>query len=233
MPRPFVGVAALPRYVRQWSEWSRKGGAPLKIGDSYPCLGDATATTGIDPHYFQQAAWLARRLAATTPKRHVDVGSSVQMLGVISGFVPVTFVDIRPLETELSNFDCIPGSILDLPFADRSLDSISCLHVIEHIGLGRYGDPIDPTGSVNAARELARVVMPGGRLFLSTPVGRARVCFNAHRVFNPSAIVDMVAPLRLEAFSWVGDDGVVRPGVPSDAAGADYGCGFFEFRRDA
>lgn len=155
------------------------------------------------------------------------------MLGVVSGFVPVTFVDIRPLETKLSNFDCVAGNILRLEFADASIESISCLHVIEHIGLGRYGDPIDPNGSVSAARELARVVAPGGRLFLSTPVGRARVCFNAHRIFDPSAIAQMVSPLRLESFSWVGDDGEVRSGIPSDAAYADYGCGLFEFRREA
>jgi hypothetical protein len=29
---------------------------------------------------------------------------------------------------------------------DGYCDSLSCLHALEHFGLGRYGDPIDPRG---------------------------------------------------------------------------------------
>ena len=68
-------------------------------------------------------------------------------------------------------------------FETGSVDSLSCLHTIEHVGLGRYGDPIDPEGWVVAVRELARILAPGGRLYLGTPIGRERVCFNSERVF--------------------------------------------------
>jgi SAM-dependent methyltransferase len=231
-PRPFVGVFGLPRYFRSWAEWSRKGGAPLKFADSHPCLTDWTSTTPFDPHYFYQSAWLARRLAEVKPGRHVDVGSSVGTVGVVSGFVPTLFVDIRPLSTSLSNLTCIDASILALPFEDRSVISLSCLHVIEHIGLGRYGDPLDPIGSERAAQELSRVLSVGGRLFLSAPVGRERVCFNAHRVFAPKSLVGMFESLKLERFGWVDDQGQLHlPASPSDAEAAEYACGFFEFVR--
>src|SRR5262245_5437179 len=102
----------LPRYVRHWTEWSRKGGRRLKLTDSYPCLGDWTSSTPFDPHYFHQSAWLARRLAEAKPERHVDVGSIVGMVNIVSGFIPTTFVDIRPLNVSLPNLTCISGSVL-------------------------------------------------------------------------------------------------------------------------
>jgi SAM-dependent methyltransferase len=138
----------------------------------------------------------------------------------------------RRLRVALPDLHCVAGSVVRLPFADASLESVSSLHVIEHIGLGRYGDPLDPRGSERAASELARVVKPGGRLYLSVPVGRERVCFNAHRVFSPHTIVGWLRGLRLEGFSMVDDDGRFQEDTPL-AAGAtlDYGCGMFEFVR--
>ncbi len=51
------------------------------------------------------------------------------------------------------------ANILDLPFKGNSVESLSCMHVVEHIGLGRYGDPMDPEGDIEAIKELKRVVM--------------------------------------------------------------------------
>lgn len=234
LPFPLANAHRVPAFLADRRRFqAMPGGAGLRWSDSFPCLGDATATTTIDPHYFHQGAWLARRLAGRPPVHHTDVGSSVLMLGVMSGFVPTTFVDIRPLRVALSNFECLPASITALPFSDRSIASLSCLHVIEHIGLGRYGDPVDPAGSLRAAKELVRVLAPQGRLFLSTPVGRERVCFNAHRIFAPFTVLEMFAPLSLLSFAWVDDGGTLRSeSSPADAAHADYGCGLFEFSRE-
>src|SRR4051812_43996008 len=182
-PRPLVGALYLPRYLSHWRAYSRRAGKrAARFADSYPCLGDWTSATPFDAHYFYQGAWLARRLAARRPTEHVDVGSSALMLSVLSATTPVRHFDFRPLQAALPGLQCAAGDILALPLAAGSVASLSCLHVIEHIGLGRYGDPIDPEGSARAARELARVLAPGGRLYLSVPVGRERTCFNAHRV---------------------------------------------------
>jgi SAM-dependent methyltransferase len=91
----------------------------------------------------------------------------------------VAFLDVRPLDADIEDLEPIAGSVLELPFADRSLPSVSCLHVAEHIGLGRYGDPLDPAGTRKAIAELQRVTAPGGQLLFSLPVGRQRLCFNA------------------------------------------------------
>jgi SAM-dependent methyltransferase len=230
-PRALARVSALPRYFAQMRAFRRMAGPQsVRLRDSYPCLSDRTATTAFDPHYFYQSAWLARRLAAIRPRVHVDVGSSVMMIGDLSAFVPTVFVDIRPLEARLTGLHSVAGSIAALPFATGSQMSVSCLHVIEHIGLGRYGDPLDADGARKALLELQRIVAPDGRLYLSTPVGRERVCFNAHRVFSPETIVAGLAGMRLAAFSLVDDAGRFIPHCePHVAARMSYACGIFEF----
>ena len=115
-----------------------------------------------------------------------------------------------------------------MPFADGSVRSLSSLHVIEHIGLGRYGDRLDPEGWRSALGELARVLAPGGRLYLSTPVGRERVCFNAHRVFSPMTIVGALTGLKVERFALVDDAGnYVDNAELNRADKMNYGCGMF------
>lgn len=232
-PRPLVGVLFLPRYIRHWREYAAKAdGEALRFADSYPCLGDWVGATPFDAHYFYQGGWLARRVRDAGPAEHVDVGSSAQTIAVVSAMTPVTHVDYRPLRATLPGLRCVAGDILDLPYPDGSVRSLSCLHVLEHIGLGRYGDPIDPHGSGRAARELVRVLAPGGRFYLSVPVGRGRTCFNAHRVFDPESVLALFDPLRLEAFAFVDDHGDFHePAKPGQARGLDYGCGMFEFSR--
>lgn len=228
--RQLFGLAYFVRYFVHWHRFQKKSGNKLKFGDSFPCLTDWVASTPFDPHYFYQGAWLARRIASNAPCLHVDVGSSVLTLSVLSAHVPTLFVDYRPLKARCSNLLNVAGSIVSLPFGNHRVVSLSCMHVLEHIGLGRYGDPIDPEGSWKAAGELARVLAPHGRLYLTVPVGRSRVCFNAHRVFSPDEIPKMFPGLRLVAFSWVDDGGVLHEiANPDDAATAEYACGFYEF----
>ncbi|ULA64989.1 MAG: hypothetical protein LZF86_190284 [Nitrospira sp.] len=230
-PRQLASLALLPQYFLEMKRF--RGLAQdeaVALSETYPCLSDRLTRTPFDPHYLYQGAWLARRLSATKPQLHVDVGSSVMMLSVLSASVPIAFLDYRPLAVELSGLHCVAGTGTRLPFLDDSIASLSCLHVIEHIGLGRYGDPLDPQGSRQAAGELARVLRPGGRLFLSVPVGRERVCFNAHRVFSPSTIQSFLPELRLETFSLVNDGGQFRDRAAVETAAAlEYGCGMFEF----
>jgi SAM-dependent methyltransferase len=201
-PRPLIGFLYLPRFLLHYFRyvWASKG-ERLSLSDLQPCLGDWTAHTPFDAHYFYQGAWVARRIALHNPAKHTDIGSSVLMVGVLSAQVETVFVDFRPIQANLSGLTPLAGDILDLSIPDGSVCSLSCLHVIEHIGLGRYGDPIDPLGSRKAASELQRVLETGGKLYLSLPVGRERVCFNAHRVHAPDAVLKMFSQMTLLEFS--------------------------------
>jgi SAM-dependent methyltransferase len=235
-PRPLVGLLYLPRFVRDFLRFRARtaGEARPRLAETYPCLTDWVASTPFDPHYFHQGAWLARNLSTRPVALHVDVGSSVMMLSVLTAWAPTAFVDVRPLRAGIAGLFPIAGTLAGLPFADQSVSSLSCLHVIEHVGLGRYGDPLDPGGARAAAAELARVLAPGGRLYLSTPVGRERVCFNAHRVFSPHTIRDWFSGFHLASFSYVDDSGAFHAQQDRAAAsGLEYGCGMFIFERPA
>jgi hypothetical protein len=231
--RRLVSLRYLPRFFADWFAFRRDAGSwSVRAADTYPCLADRLPATPFDPHYFYQGNWLARRLAEARPRQHVDIGSSVLTIGVLSAHVPTIFVDYRPLVVRQSGLSCVAADINRLPFADGAVTSLSCLHVIEHIGLGRYGDPINAKGASLAAAELQRLIGEGGALYLSTPIGRERVCFNAHRVFAPATILSLFSQLRLTNFSYVSDDGTLHENAsPAQVAPLEYGCGLFEFRR--
>ena len=232
-PRPLIGLLYLPRFFRDLFIYRKaSSGETIAWRDLYPSLLDRVIKTPFDPHYFYQGAWLAREVAASGARDHVDIGSSVMTIGVLSGFIRTTFADYRPLQVVLPGLNCQSGDINHLSFEDNSITSLSCMHVIEHIGLGRYGDPLDPDGSIRAAKELQRVLKPGGHLFLSVPVGRERVCFNSHRIFAPDRITVLFSGLKLISFSYVSDDGQFFNGRPTaEAAGNEYACGMYVFKK--
>jgi hypothetical protein len=231
------------RFSREFGEFqakSRLGAERLAVRweDRLALLGDRTSATSFDRHYVYHTAWAARIVAETRPSEHVDISSSLYFSGIVSAFVPVKFYDYRPAALHLENLDCGSGDLTKLAFADRSIASLSCLHVIEHIGLGRYGDAMDPEGDLKALGELQRVLGVGGSLLLAIPVGRPRVCFNAHRVYSAGMIRGALAELRLERFWLLPDSDMAgSPGLIADApeemvARQDYGCGCFWFKRD-
>ena len=224
------GLAAWYRDRRAYMELP--GAERLDWRASDPQVHDLTPRSPFDPHYFFQDVWAAQRVAELAPQRHVDVGSRVDLVGFLTAITEVTFVDIRLLEAEVEGLSSVEGSVLEMPFADQSLESVSCLHVAEHIGLGRYGDPLNPRGTVEAALELERVLASGGSLYFSVPIGRPRVCFNAHRVHSVEQILGYFPSLSLASFSCVDDSCVFREGVdPEILVGANYACGMFHFTK--
>ncbi|CAN5655398.1 hypothetical protein BH23GEM9_BH23GEM9_22940 [soil metagenome] len=228
---------SLPLFVRNWSRYVVLNSDPAfsvrlrslwyRSYDRYGAAGDANG------HYFFQDLWAARDLFVRRIESHVDVGSRIDgFVAHVLPFCDVTYVDIRPVPLEWPGFRFRLGSVTDLPYDDDTIASLSCLHVIEHVGLGRYGDPVAPDGYLTAARELSRVLAPGGQLLLGTPVGRERLCFDAHRVFDPLTITDAFETLELLEFLLI-DDGGERVEAASfgEARKCEYGCGLFRFRK--
>ncbi len=192
----------------------------------YPCLYDRTSTTQIEPIYFYQDTWAFERIVNSKPTRHVDIGSHHKFVAFLSKITPVTMVDIRPLSLPLNTLSFVPGSILNLPFEDRSQESVSSLCVIEHIGLGRYGDPLDTEGTWKALAELIRVTAIGGNLYVSAPVDdHGRVEFNAHRVLNEKKLLAAFEDFHLEQAMYI---------VGSELSNERHGqvaIGLYHFRR--
>jgi hypothetical protein len=237
----FEGLLHLFRYFRYIAEYVRfnrlleKTGnrfGPLIWKDCYPCLGENTATTSFDAHYTYHPAWAARIVSQLQPSVHVDISSSLNFCAIVSAFVPVEFYDYRLTELTLDNLECKHGDLMDLPFQNESVESLSCMHVVEHIGLGRYGDPLDPDGDLKAIAELERVLAKGGSLLFVTPVGKPRIQYNAHRIYSYDQVISYFSGLRIQQFALVDDKGqFIINANPSYASQLEYGCGCWWFKK--
>jgi len=205
---------------------------PVKTSDMYPCLKDSITKTPFDHHYTYHPAWAARILAQTKPIYHVDISSILSFSTIISAFIPVKFYDYRPADLNLNNLESGFADLKQLSFSDSSIPSLSCMHTIEHIGLGRYGDEIDPQGDIKSINELKRVLKDGGDLLFVTPVGKPRIEFNAHRIYSYEQITDYFSPLILKEFSLIPDTGgIVINADPALVKDQQYGCGCFWFKK--
>jgi hypothetical protein len=226
----------LADYLR-FRKMAKNGRLSLQWRDRYPCLDERTAMTGFDRHYLYHPAWAARVLADTKPDCHVDISSALHFCSLVSAFVPVRFFDYRPAEISLSNLESGQADICALPFSNGSIRSLSCMHVVEHVGLGRYGDPLDPEGDLKAMAELKRVLAPGGDLLFVVPVGKPRIQYNAHRIYSYDQVRGAFAGFELKEFSLIPDDrangDLIRNAAPEMTDRQSYGCGCFWFRRPA
>jgi hypothetical protein len=222
-----------PAFVADYLAYRRlPGSETIALRDLQPSLHERSGSHEFDPHYFFLNAWAMRRVCARHPALHFDVASQTAFITALSAVLPVCYIDYRPLPVHLSGLHNVAANAVHLPLRDGSLPSVSCLHVAEHIGLGRYGDPLDPQGTIKAAAELTRVLMPGGELLFALPIGRPRVCFNAHRIHSAAAIREAFASLELLEYSGVGDDGVFAESIPLDRFEQhEYACGMFRFRK--
>ena len=208
---------------------------PMQWEEIQPCLDDRSSETPFDRHYTYHPAWAARVLARTRPVKHVDISSILSFSAIVSAFIPVDFYDFRAAPLILDNFDSGSADLTRLGFSDNSVVSLSSMHVIEHVGLGRYGDPLDPDGDLKAIRELCRVLAPGGNLMVAVPVGRARIQYNAHRIYDDAEFRSYFVGLELIEFTLI-LDGEMPTGLIQDAPrdlvnAQEYGCGCYWFRK--
>jgi SAM-dependent methyltransferase len=219
-------------FLSQWRAFVAQGGsAPFEmLAPAFFDRDPSTQTGG--GHYFFQDIWALKKLSQAKPTEHHDVGSRIDgFTGQATTICPIIYWDIRPPSFSLPGFSFRQGSVTSLPLADGSIASLSCLHTAEHIGLGRYGDPLDPLGTEKCLAELKRVLAPGGRLLFSMPVGRERTEFNSQRVWNPTHPPEIVAGLQLTEFSAVNDRGEFLENIqPQQVADQKYACGLYEFR---
>ncbi len=221
----------IPDYVRFLKQSDKR--FSLKIRDWYPQVLDKTRTTGFDRHYVYHTAWAARKVKEINPEKHIDIASSLYFPAIVSAFIPVEFYDYRPAEIELSQLSSNHADLLRLSFPTESVQSISCMHTIEHIGLGRYGDPIDSIGDIKAINELQRVTKKDGSILFVTPVGIPKIEFNAHRIYSYEQIMEYFHECELVEFSLIPEKagGIIVNADPRLVMNEQYACGCFWFKK--
>lgn len=241
-PRRFLrSLGGIPRFLRDWRLFSKGYSGTLTL---MPCLHDWYEDgDAIKNEYFWQDLLVARMIFEAKPQRHVDVGSRVDgFVAHVASFREIEVFDVRPVTTEVPGIVFNQADLMDPAVTESDgngyCDSLSCLHAIEHFGLGRYGDPLDPLGYERGISNMAQLLKPGGRLYLSTPIGQGRVEFNAHRVFDPRTIIQCAEAngLCVQELNVIGVRGLVIkvPLTPErilDLAGARYNLGIFVFTK--
>jgi hypothetical protein len=199
---------------------------------------DATTETEFDRHYIYHPAWAMRIVKDINPSVHYDISSTLTFCTMLSAFIPVKFFDYRPAVLSLTGLETDFIDLTNLKFEDNSIHSLSCMHTVEHIGLGRYGDDIDYDGDIRAIKELSRVLAYDGNLLFVVPIGNEpQIQFNAHRIYSKEMIVDTFKSfgLTLNEFTLIPesslDGGLVKN--PSDQLlfRQGYGCGCFWLKK--
>lgn len=232
----FMALKNFPRYMSERRRFKKFGGL---ISVAYPIFSDYGDSAGtLSGHYFHQDLYVAQRVFRSDPNRHLDVGSRIDgFVAHVASFREIEILDIRPLESKTKNIIFVQSDLMKPMMADQATDSLSCLHTLEHFGLGRYGDPIDPEGHLKGFKNLISAVKPGGDFYLSFPIGSVeRVEFNAHRVFHPASPLSWAGAEELELieFAFVDDDGDLHENASIEDAVVSalrYGCGIYTFKK--
>lgn len=244
-PLRFVrSIRGIPRYARDWHCFRKSFQGEFKVK---PCLHDWYEEAGTTKNeYFWQDLLVARLIYQAKPRKHLDVGSRLDgFVAHVASFRKIEVLDIRPLT------NVIPGvrfrqadimlrdSIKALIGRRGYCDSLSCLHALEHFGLGRYGDQVNRTGYQRGLAHLAELLQPQGILYLATPVGRERVEFNANWIFDPRTIIDemqknLLKPFKLLTISPYGDVAELSLSNRSlhKLAQIDYSLGIFLAKKE-
>jgi SAM-dependent methyltransferase len=231
-------------FKKQFEEFKNliKDFQEFSIKDNLPYLDDIDQQSGeLSEVYFQQDLYIAQKIFLSKPILHVDIGSRIDgFIAHVAVFRKIEVFDIRPFESQIEN---IKFKKLDLMSDELDLvdycDSISSLHVLEHFGLGRYGDTIDPNGHIKGFRNITKILKPGGTFYFSVPIGiNQRIEFNAHRIFSLKYLMTLIEPdYDINTFSYIDDRGGLNKNVNLDedliscSCNCIHGCGIFILKK--
>jgi SAM-dependent methyltransferase len=189
-------------------------------------------------HYFNQDLHVAKLIYGANSTKHVDIGSRTDgFVAHLVVFREVEVFDIRDIKSTVEKISFTWADLSSSSFNHiEYTDSFSCLHAIEHFGLARYGDTIDPEGQILALENMWRTLKVGGKFYFSTPIGPQRIKVNAYRVFSVRYLFELFeSKYDIVSFSYINDKGDLvvnqdlnNPEFVSENFGCIYGCGIFE-----
>jgi SAM-dependent methyltransferase len=243
-PRRFITtLRGFYFYFQDYSEIKKQKGldTTFKFGRSFPILDERFAESGaMSGAYFHQDLLVARKIFLSNPTRHIDIGSRIDgFVAHVASFREIEVFDIRSQTSKVENVIFKQADLMNLPDdLINCCDSISSLHVIEHFGLGRYNDPINYFGYMNAIDNIYKILKTNGKFYFSVPIGEQRIEFNAHRVFDLSYLIELLTPIyRVDSFSYVNDKGDLFKDVALEENkiktnfNCNLGCGIFELTK--
>ena len=236
------GIIRLPNFFFNLYKFYRLKDNNTKIV-LQPCLHDKYDNSGeANSEYFIQDLLVSQLIYKNKPLRHIDLGSRIDgFVSQVASFREIEILDIRPLNTKINNVTFRQIDIMDNEsiMFDNATDSLSCLHTIEHFGLGRYGDKLDKLGYERGVSNLIKILKNNGILYLSTPIGKERIYYNANWVFNPNTLLNLfqLNNIKLIDFYYIKDGNTVNfPNLSEkniiDIIENEYGLGIFILKKE-
>jgi hypothetical protein len=206
----FLSALGLPRYIKDFFIFRKKG----RITNIHPVSHEFKSFAGsASGQYFHQDLIIAQKIFQKNPTRHIDVGSRIDgFIAHLASFRKVECFDIRPLLDSGHENILFEKKDIMLEQEENQTDSLSCLHTLEHFGLGRYGDRLDPEGHIKGFRNLVKMLKPNGTLYISVPISNVfKVHFNSHRSFHPKDVLEWDnESINLIEFDYVDDSGALH-----------------------
>ncbi len=126
-----------------------------------------------------------------------------------------TTVEFRKIEHDIPELTTY--TVEELKHLDLQFDCGVTISALEHDGLGRYGDPIDPFGDLKTMRSYKNIIRKNGLMFLSVPVGQDATVWNSHRIYGR-----MRLPMLLEGWKMIGQSGFNESLFDLGKVGEDY-----------
>ncbi len=191
-----------------YSEMNTRPEFAVKEEYLYPIIRDKYAENSGMDEYFWQDLWAAQYIISAGIKEHYDIGSRVDgfIAHLLAANIKVNMIDVRPFPGEVKNlYTIVDDATMMEHFENNSISSLSALCSLEHFGLGRYGDPIDPEACFICFEQIQKKMKKGGKLYISVPVATDRVQFNAHRIFYAETIIKNFNHLNLLEYSAIMD----------------------------
>ena len=220
------------KFLKDKREFLSKGG---KIDEIREALNDFEDNAGIAKgHYFHQDLLVANMVYKNSPVKHLDIGSRIDgFVAHVAAFREIEVLDIRKLNPIVhSNIKFKQKDLMQNFSESLAYDSISCLHALEHFGLGRYNDPIRPDGHLMGYENIIKLLQINGLLYISFPIGVKKVIFNQRRVFHYKEILMWSNQVRIERFDYVDDEGNLILDTDIDnAKNVNYGCGIYTLKK--
>jgi len=149
--------------------------------------------------------WVLRNLNLPSG-RILDVGSTGSIFPIILTYFgyQVYVVDVREYEWKPPpGVKVAIGDIRGTEFQSNFFDAVTAISTIEHIGLGRFGDPLDESGDRMAIIEMTRLLKREGEILMTVPFGR-RVITPLHRVYDSKALGFLLEGLSVEKMEFYG-----------------------------
>jgi hypothetical protein len=232
---------ALKHDLKKFKEQGKNGVAEFPITKLYPCYQDKEDNAGsLSFHYFFQDLYVAQRIYQNNPVKHVDIGSRIDgFVAHVASYRSIEIYDIRPIKEIIPNVQFKQCDLMNLnEDYSECTDSISCLHALEHFGLGRYGDPVYYEGYLLGFMNIYKMLKKSGKFYFSVPMGKQRTEFHAHRVFSAKYLLEMITPhYEIDRFSYVDDNNTLHENVEisednlSNNFGCSMGCAIFELTK--